>query len=56
MVMLISVCFFVKCILRAEGGADATSGRWRFIVSVTDLNKKSSTHGINAMSFVQKRC
>ena len=40
MVMLISVCFFVNCIPRAEGMADATSGRWRFIVAVTDLNKK----------------
>jgi hypothetical protein len=34
---VISVCFFDKCIPRAEGRADATSGRWQFIVSVTDL-------------------
>jgi hypothetical protein len=45
--MLISVCFFVKCIPRAEGGADATSGCWRFIVSVTDLNKKLKSNKSN---------
>ncbi len=32
----VDICLlFDKCIPRAEGRADVTSGRWRFIVSVT---------------------
>jgi hypothetical protein len=38
----VDIClhFFDECIPQVEWGAGTTSGRWRLIVSVTDLNKK----------------
>ncbi len=40
----ICLLFFDECIPQAEWGAGTTSGRWRIIVSVTDLNKKCSRY------------
>ncbi len=34
------IIFKWQCIPQAKWSAGTTSGRWRFIVSVTDLNKK----------------
>ena len=40
----VDICLlFDECIPQAEWGAGTTSGRWQFIVSVTDLNPAKNT-------------